>query len=158
MPAAVADMRSYIYMLIAATGVLWLLSTGFVFWPEPQAAASLNQISREGFSGVCHQFSWRSFGSGDHTMAVCSRCFGIYSGFFMASLAGLTLLLYPLPLRLSHAGWLLAGAVLLNGADVAGNALGWWTNTLYSRFFLGFGIGAGLILLIFSLLPTREPA
>ncbi|MFW6347689.1 MAG: DUF2085 domain-containing protein [Cyclonatronaceae bacterium] len=155
-----ADTRFYILLLILATGLLWLLSTGFIFWPEAHSAATLNQLSREGFSGVCHQFSWRSFGHEAHHMAVCSRCFGIYSGFFSASLAGLLLLFYKPRPPIRQMLWLLAGAAALNGFDVLGNALGWWTNTLYSRFFLGLSIGAGLILLIFSLLPVapRSPS
>lgn len=46
---------------------------------------------------------------------------------------------------------LLAAALALNAFDVLGNALGWWTNTLFSRFLLGLGIGSGLILFILSL-------
>lgn len=140
-----------ILLLIAATGLLWLLSTGFIFWPAESGAAALNELSRASFSDVCHQFTWRSFGHGEHHMAVCSRCFGIYSGFFAASLAGLLVLFYPLRARMPQMAGLLAAALALNAFDVLGNALGWWTNTLFSRFLLGLGIGSGLILFILSL-------
>jgi uncharacterized membrane protein len=145
-------------LLITATGLIWLLSSGFIFWPEPGSTAMLNQLSREAFSGICHQFSWRSFGHGEHHMAVCSRCFGIYSGFFAVSLAGLLLLLISARPHRNLALLLLAGSIALNGFDVLGNALGWWTNTLFSRFFMGFSIGGGLILLILSLLPRHDRA
>jgi uncharacterized membrane protein len=143
-------------LLIAATGLLWLLSTGFIFWPGPENTTMLNQLSREAFSGICHQFSWRSFAHGEHHMAVCSRCFGMYSGFFAASLGGLMLLFISARPHRNMALLLLAGSIALNGFDVLGNALGWWTNTLVSRFFMGFSIGGGLILLILSLLPQRN--
>lgn len=89
-------------------------------------------------------------------MAVCSRCFGIYSGFFAVSLSGLLLLFSTMRPHRKRSLKLLAGFIALNGIDVLGNALGWWTNTLVSRFFMGLSIGGGLILFILSLLPQQK--
>lgn len=99
------------------------------------------------FRGLCHQDPSRSFWLMGTPMAVCSRCFGIYSSF------ALSWLLFPMvkdslgaPFR--HRKKILAIIVLLNIVDVIGDMSGLWHNTLVSRFFLGaaIGISAALVL------------
>jgi uncharacterized membrane protein len=99
------------------------------------------------FSILCHQDPVRSFVINGTPMAVCSRCFGIYS-FFMAGI--LLMPVYMVVRRFSlktEKKWLIA-AILLNLADVLTNFLGIWSNTLITRFVLGafLGLSAALIL------------
>src|SRR5688572_13028305 len=42
------------------------------------------------FSFICHQIPDRTFHIGEHPLAVCSRCFGVYFGLLMG------LVIYPL--------------------------------------------------------------
>ena len=88
-----------------------------------------------GFAYVCHQMPERSFELAGHSLAVCSRCTGIYAGF----LAGV--LLYPLlrsvrrtdtPPRL----WLLVASAPI-AIDWTVGVLNIWTNTFLSRFLTG---------------------
>lgn len=80
-------------------------------------------------------------------MAVCARCFGIYT----ALLTGWIVMPFYALLRNdsqnTEKNWLIA-AILLNLADVSVNYFGLWTNTLISRFVLGslFGLPIALIL------------
>ncbi len=97
------------------------------------------------FEGLCHQDPVRSFWINGTPMAVCSRCFGIYSGFAAAWLT--------LPVAGSgvnrlgaHAGKVVLAAVLANAADVAANLLGLWENTLLTRSYLGIAVGLSAVL------------
>ncbi len=72
-------------------------------------------------------------------MAVCSRCSGIYVGFLLGAL------LFPL---YKHAATtapvvlrLFAVLISLTVMDIAGNYLGLWHNTRWSRAILGALIG-----------------
>lgn len=80
-------------------------------------------------------------------MAVCARCFGIYTALLTGWVAMPFYALARNDLRITEKHWLIA-AILLNLADVSGNYFGLWTNTLISRFVLGslFGLPLALIL------------
>lgn len=101
------------------------------------------------FEAFCHQDPARSFAIDGEPMAVCSRCFGIYSCFA----AGWFLL--PLISRagvsgnhLLYAAKTAAGvAVLLNVVDILGNFTGFWQNTLYSRWAFGGFLGLSVVIL-----------
>ncbi|WP_456471767.1 DUF2085 domain-containing protein [Methanocaldococcus sp.] len=56
----------------------------------------LSSILYKVYSPICHQLPERSFFIFNHKMAVCARCFGIYTGIFLA------LLIYPLVKRLDN--------------------------------------------------------
>lgn len=132
-------------LLLAASAFLMLMASGFVFWD----AGSLHQLSHEAFRKLCHQQSGRSFSVDGNNMAVCTRCFGIYAGLCCTALVGM---LYPRGIRVSlkSALWVAGLVFLLNTADVAGNFIGWWTNTGPSRFAAGLLAGGSLILIIFT--------
>src|SRR5688572_13565054 len=78
---------------------VWMIASAFVvLWTALIVAAPL--ISAAGMSGsspiytffsyICHQMPERSLHLAGHSMAVCSRCFGVYAGL----MAGM--LVYPL--------------------------------------------------------------
>lgn len=91
------------------------------------------------FSNICHQMTERSFHLGEHQLAVCSRCFGVYFGL----LAGL--LIYPLWRRLENIEplprkWLLLSIVPM-GIDWSMTVFGFWENTHATRFVTGLILG-----------------
>jgi uncharacterized membrane protein len=100
-----------------------------------------------GFAIVCHQRPERSFLLFGSTVAVCSRCFGIYLG----AAAGLLL-------RTSRtiAVRLLMIAAALNLSDVATELARWHGNWLGVRFTLGLLLGATGALLISSSSPASS--
>ena len=97
----------------------------------PRVAATLYQA----FTVLCHQLPERSYFIGEHKLAVCARCTGLYAGF------ALTWLLYPLvrPLRSVDwppREWLLLAAFPM-AVDVGLTFLGVWENTHTSRLLTG---------------------
>ena len=92
------------------------------------------------FSFVCHQIPERSFFIAGHPFAVCARCFGLYAGFSLATIA------YPLVRSLKKSGapprkWLFIAAAPL-GIDYALGFFGIWNNTHSSRFITGALLGS----------------
>ena len=91
------------------------------------------------FSFLCHQLPERSINIEGHTIAVCSRCFGVYFGL----LAGF--LIYPfwrpideiMPLPRF---WLFLSLIPI-GVDWALTIFGIWENTHLSRSVTGFILG-----------------
>jgi uncharacterized membrane protein len=127
---------------------LWLglfSISGVIFWlaslPYPWAHSL--------FTTLCHQDPYRSFIVTDSglTMAVCSRCFGFYTMLF--GNWALILLVKP---RYSKKTVLvfLSISLFLNILDVFLNAIGFWVNTLESRFFGGLLLALPIALLFES--------
>ena len=99
------------------------------------------------FAGLCHQDPQRSFMLNGTPMAVCSRCIGIYSSFALAWL------IFPMSgsfLRKidSYLMVILAGAIFINLMDISGNILGFWQNTLTSRYIFGVLLGSAAVLIL----------
>src|SRR5699024_6976143 len=99
----------------------------------------ISQWQHKLFAGFCHQQPSRSFWIGGQPMAVCSRCFGIYSGFALAwiSIPFVTKALR----RFQYLPKVLFVTLLLNFVDIVGNVLGFWQNTVLSRFITGLLLG-----------------
>ncbi|MDQ1640054.1 MAG: hypothetical protein QOF62_3393 [Pyrinomonadaceae bacterium] len=107
------------------------LSSGHLIWALPIYHA---------FSLVCHQIPERSFFIAGHPFAVCARCFGLYAGFTLATIA------YPLVCSLKKTDapprkWLFIAAAPLV-VDYALGVFGIWNNTHSSRFITGALLGA----------------
>jgi uncharacterized membrane protein len=107
------------------------LSSGHLLWALPIYHA---------FSLVCHQIPERSFFIAGHPFAVCARCFGLYAGFTLATVA------YPLISSLKKTDapprrWLFLAAVPLV-IDYALGLFGIWNNTHSSRFITGALLGS----------------
>ncbi len=132
----------YIFTLVLSAGLLIAAVGGGLFGQTEPRFLQWQQLF---FSGLCHQQPHRSFWVNGQPMAVCSRCFGIYSGFFIGLLAGPFL---DKMIPKSFLKKLLLVTVILNIVDVVGNIAGLWSNTLLSRLALGFlmAISAGLLL------------
>ncbi|HCD53478.1 MAG TPA: hypothetical protein DEQ34_13600 [Balneolaceae bacterium] len=99
------------------------------------------------FDLLCHQNPDRSFQLQGVQMAVCSRCLGIYLSFFLG-----VLLMAPLSIFSKKFKTFVKPAfftiLILNFLDVISNEAGIWTNSLFSRFWLGALVGLGAALLL----------
>lgn len=133
----------YVLVLILASFVVLSAMGGGLF---QQDAHWLVQWQHQMFDTLCHQESNRSFWINDQPMAVCSRCFGIYSSFWIGWLL-LPVIPYIDYISLGKAKKLLGVLVLINLVDVVGNLLGFWQNTLYSRLLLGLLTGGAAVFL-----------
>lgn len=137
------------------------LVVGLVLLP-PFVSEGFRAALMQAFSGVCHQITERSPHLHGVALAVCDRCFGIYSALLLGAL------LYPLFLRWDellgqHAGVVLLASGLPAAIDWAGDVVGLWMNTPASRFITGslFGLVAGIYLaraLARAVAPQKAPA
>jgi uncharacterized membrane protein len=140
-PQRVSVRHQFVIWLIIAVGCLAItaaiigaplaLNSGHLFWALPIYRA---------FSFVCHQIPERSFFIAGHPFAVCARCFGLYAGFTIATIA------YPLVCSLKKADapprkWLFIAATPLV-IDYALGVFGIWNNTHSSRFITGALLGS----------------
>ncbi|MFQ5701294.1 MAG: DUF2085 domain-containing protein [Acidobacteriota bacterium] len=79
----------------SVTWMVFLLSV--LWWAAIAAPPALHAggyhtgaaLLRLSFHPICHQIPARSFSFGDHPLAVCARCTGIYGGFLIGCLAAL---------------------------------------------------------------------
>lgn len=99
------------------------------------------------FDLLCHQDPARSFIFNGSQMAVCARCIGIYSSFFLGVIIMPFLGLIK-KLKFRYNFRFLIGTIILNSVDVLGNLFEIWTNTNISRLFLGslFGLSTAMLL------------
>lgn len=112
-----------------------------------QSASWQFQWQHQAFQQLCHQLPGRSFWIGGQPMAVCSRCLGIYASFALSWIF-IPLVGYQLEINIKGSATLLVVALVCNVFDIAGNFLGFWENTLFSRFFFGAGIGVAVVIFL----------
>ena len=92
------------------------------------------------FGFICHQLPERSFHLHDDKLAVCARCFGVYTGVFLG------LLFYPFFRSLDNIEplprvWLILALFPL-AVDWGLTFFGIWENTHLTRFLTGALLGA----------------
>lgn len=126
-----------------AIGLAMVAVWAFLVVAAPIAKLSgLTNISTPiyGFFGyLCHQLSDRSFHIGEEPLAVCSRCFGVYSGL----VAGFAI--YPLWRKIDEIEpiprvWLFLSLIPI-GIDWSLTFFGIWQNTQASRLITGLILG-----------------
>lgn len=133
--------RFWLYYLfgVTITSFLFIASLGPGLFNHDPSVWYLSW-QRELFSALCHQLPSRSFYINGVQMAVCTRCFGIYSSVWIGSI------IFPLISR-AVKGKLTGGKVLMILSfliiviDFLGNLTGLWVNTNISRFFTGIFLG-----------------
>ncbi|MEM8488996.1 MAG: DUF2085 domain-containing protein [Bacteroidota bacterium] len=98
------------------------------------------------FSKICHQIPERSPHINAIALGVCHRCYGIYLGLPLATLAYLAL--QSLPVKTAGLRLALFGSLALLAVDWGAPLLGFWHNTPVSRMATGllFGVIAGFYL------------
>lgn len=135
-----------LYLLVLGIGLLLSITAlgGGLFY---QSGPWFSHWQHKAFVGLCHQDPLRSFWINGAPMAVCSRCLGIYTGF--------ALMWIVFPVRTdwleSIAGLgkkIMLAVLLVNVADVVGNNLDFWENTLSSRYLMGSIIGTSAALVL----------
>lgn len=129
----------YFLLLLIAAG-LFIIALGPGLWNAQSHMSLAQSWQHEVFDILCHQSPERSFTLNGATMAVCSRCIGIYSAFFLGVGA------MPLIARLDQTStrfhlWVMIAITLLNIVDVLINLSDIWNNSLYSRWLMGTLLG-----------------
>lgn len=141
--------RPFLMWAVLATGCLITIA---LILGAPLALQSgrpfLSLAIYRSFGYLCHQIPERSFFLAGHPFAVCSRCFGLYSGFATAALS------YPLlrSLRSTAAPprkWLFLAAAPM-AIDFGIEFLGLGHNTHFSRFATGALLG---LVAVFYVMP-----
>jgi uncharacterized membrane protein len=143
-PQVVQTRRPLVFWAICAT-IVTLLVTLVVIAPVASASGydGIAQGIYRAFGAFCHQLPERSYFIGEHKLAVCSRCTGIYGGF------ALTLLVYPLVRSLRTTAtparqWLVLAAIP-TFIDFSLTFFGIWENTHTSRLLTGFLLGSAAV-------------
>ena len=132
------------YFLVFISGSLTVIAIGPGLFDLQDISSHWQYIF---FEKVCHQDPVRSYSINGLSMAVCARCLGIYSSFFVG------VVLMPLNARWVVASrrvniYLLSTAIGINAFDVLLNALSVYSNSLFSRLVLGAFFGLTLAILI----------
>jgi uncharacterized membrane protein len=145
------------YVLLTFLAIfITVLSMGAGLW-SLSADHLYHEISHMAFAQLCHQQVDRSLELNGLPMAVCSRCFGIYSSLPTG------LILFPLFIaigfryRQKQAIHFIMASVVIIGIDFLGNLFGFWINTHLSRIILGASLGLSLAwLLAGQIKPSRN--
>lgn len=122
---------------------LFILALGGGVWGLDHQHA-YHRLAMMTFEPLCHQAPDRSLMISGTTMAVCSRCLGIYGAFsgglflFPVVLWGMRVYAHGVSVRLM----VLALGVMV--IDFIGNGVGLWTNTHLSRILTGMLFGLSL--------------
>lgn len=140
---------------------IWVFLIVFAPLAEANNFSRISNPLYKFFGYLCHQNSARSLAFGEHAFAVCSRCFGIYSGLFCG------FLIYPVLRRIEETEpfprfWLFA-AMIPMAIDWLLGVFEIWENTHGSRFLTGVVLGAACAVYIvpaliefFRLLPNKR--
>jgi uncharacterized membrane protein len=131
----------FIYVLTLLGAALWLTMIFLAPFLKSHWAFGADLIYAV-CSPLCHQNPSRCFVISGYPMAVCTRCLGIYSGFFLGTC------IYPFirGLRfqsLPRKGVLIAVSLPIV-IDTAGNVLTLWMTTAWIRFMTGVFWGSFL--------------
>lgn len=121
--------------LVLTLGLLWLLSV-----LPPWIADAPRQVVYQIFAPVCHQIPARSFQMGGIPVALCHRCFGVFSGLVLTAAAFWVFTPFDAVL-MRRSRLLILTALAIVGIDWTLDVLGLWTNTPLSRTATGLAFG-----------------
>ena len=128
---------------VSLTWITFILLAPMFKSSDNQLLFKLSEYIYFMFEPVCHQIPERSILINSDPMAVCSRCFSIYSG-------GLILLIYSIwkKYRLNINIYTVVGFCLPAIIDFILGKIGLFRDTLFLRGLTGLLLGAGIMLLI----------
>ncbi len=122
-----------------AVVLIWVTLILLAPFAEMFEMTSISQPIYHFFSYLCHQMPSRTFHIENHAFAVCSRCFGVYSGLLFGFIGYLFLRpiteTEPLPRF-----WLFLSLVPI-AIDWTLGVFGIWENTFLSRYVTGMILG-----------------
>jgi len=136
--------KLYLLVLLSSLAIVVVSLGGGMF---QQGGFWMDHWQHKAFRGICHQDPQRSFWLNGTPMAVCTRCFGIYSSFASAWLL-FPLVMGQLTKVMNFSKKVLIVALLLNVVDVLGNAVGFWQNTVLIRFTFGSLLGLSAVFVL----------
>lgn len=130
--------RNKILLIYSSTLIGIILWLGVVFMAPylKSQSSDLNKFFYDIFSPICHQIQSRSFFLFGYPLAVCTRCFGIYVGFFVGT--GL----FPFLKGFSNLNLPKTKIFIFMSLPIAfdfiGNLLHFWVTPNWLRFITGF--------------------
>jgi uncharacterized membrane protein len=139
---------------IAVAALAWLC----LLLASASGPTSLSAVMYGVGSFICHQIPERSFHLWGFQLPVCARCLGIYAGFaLMASAhAGTSTArrFRPRPLTPASARWVFAIGALPTAVTLALEWSGGWRGSNVVRAIAGSVLGAGIALVVMSVVAT----
>jgi uncharacterized membrane protein len=129
-----------VYFLILFGIILWIAAVFAAPYLMSQSSFMVGKLIYDAFSLTCHQISSRCLTLFGHPLTVCSRCLGIYAGFFLGTI------LFPLLGGFSSDSLpkvkILFLMSLPMGIDFVANLVSLWTSTHWIRMSTGLIWGA----------------
>ena len=134
--------------LFGLVSAMLLVAFGTGIWAPSDLADWYTSWQKAVFAPLCHQNPGRSLWFNGAPMAVCERCFGLYSGLWLGVVAGFLL---NVPIRVLRIVGIIACVVLL--ADVI------WGELPVLRVGTGLAVGwiGGLLLVSWRQKPVSNP-
>lgn len=130
--------RLLIKLLLLTAVSIWLLGiilpVSIIYVPYTAVFLPVLQLT---YSHVCHQIPYKCISLNEHSLLVCSRCFGIYAGMFFASVL---LLFYDIKKPLKPNLLIISAMPML--IDVLAAAAGIYTYNKISAFISGAVFGS----------------
>lgn len=128
---------------VSLTWVLFIILAPMFKSSNDQLLIWLSEYLYFLFEPVCHQLPERSILLNSEPMAVCARCFSIYSG-------GLIILIYTIwkKHRLNLNIYAVVGLCIPAILDFILGKIGLYSDTLLLRILTGLPLGAGIMFLI----------
>jgi uncharacterized membrane protein len=124
----------FIYLITLIGGLIWIAAIFYAPYLKSQSSP-FSGLLYAAFSPTCHQIPSRCFYAFGYPAAVCARCLGIYTGFFLGSL------LFPFVKGFSSVTMPKAKTLILISlpifVDAAANIIGIWTSHHWVRFITG---------------------
>ncbi len=138
-PMAAKNKIIIIYLSTLTGIIIWLVAIFLAPYLESESSHFAGFIYAL-FSPTCHQIPGRCFYAFGYPMAVCARCFGIYSGFLAGTLV------YPLSKGFSSPSLPRIRTLVFVSVpivlDTAANFIGIWTSSGWLRFLIGLVWGS----------------
>jgi uncharacterized membrane protein len=139
------------WLFLAVSAFVVIVAAGPGLFGETTFGAWIISWQKQAFHLLCHQLPERSFAIGGVPMAVCSRCFGIYTAAFL--MFGMLPWIGQSNFRNK---WAILFIIVAFGANILNyglDTLGIWENTTTSRFLMGSLIGFSAI----NIIGTDKP-
>lgn len=135
-----------IYLIVLFATSIWciMILLPSLLMDTGDAGKYISEIEYNFFGHICHQFEGRSLHLGEHKLAVCARCSGIYFGF----LIGVVFIPFMKKIKSRNFKYVFVLISLPMIIDISLDYLGIHQCTLLTRSLTGlmFGIPSAMLL------------
>ncbi len=147
------ELNKQTYLILVMATLVWclLILLPPVLMNAGDSGKSISVIDYKFFGHICHQFEGRSLHLGEHKMAVCARCSGIYFGF----LIGVLVIPLFIRIRIKNIKYALIFISLPMIFDIGLDFFGIHQSTLLTRSLTGLMFGFPSAILLY---PSFEQA